>query len=371
MKQLGLLDPPRFNHFRLGFRPAFDGLRGIAMLAVLACHAAYVVNPEDAGRYFPGAFVSVDCFFALSGFLITSLLLTEINRTDKLSFRGFYRRRALRLFPVLYFTLAVQFIYTLIVGDGIWHDLEGIFFIAIYISNWAQVFHWPQPFGTQQTWSLGVEEQFYLMWPLVLYGITKIQRRRYAVLPFLFLAGVSLISREIIWHASVGWNTIYVQTEVRLDVLMFGSLMAYLLHTGWKPPKYAVWVGYVSTIFLVYIVWKTYATEAWLYRGGFTVEGFACAGLVFLTLDSVNPVGRFLSIRPLQWVGRRSYSIYLSHYLVFLAIVRAYPHGNGTVRTVVAIAMTFALAEICHRAVEKPFLTIKNNPSAEPRPVAA
>jgi peptidoglycan/LPS O-acetylase OafA/YrhL len=353
-----------FDQFRLGFRPGLDGLRALAILTVLAIHATFLWEPKDAAKFLPGGYISVDVFFALSGFLITSLLLGEVNRTGRLSLRGFYRRRALRLLPVLYALLIVQLIYTLIVGDSIWYTLKGTLLIVFYVSNWAQVFHLPQPFGTEQTWSLGVEEQFYLLWPLLLIGITKIKSRRVAIAPFALLIGIALVTRELLWHFNVPFYTIYVQTEVRLDVLMTGSLLAYLLHTGWRPGPWATRAGYLSFIFLGLMVAFAPVDGAWLYHlGGFTIIAFAAAAVVLLAADSATRFSRVLAWPPLQAVGRRTYSLYIVHYLIYLAVVRAWPTHTPFERLAVGLALTAVVSEIFHRAFEKPFLAIKNRTS--------
>jgi peptidoglycan/LPS O-acetylase OafA/YrhL len=367
---MGALDPPTFDHFRLGFRPALDGLRALAITAIIATHCMFVWHPDDAGRYLPGAFVSVDLFFAISGFLITSLLLTETNRKGSVSLGGFYKRRAMRLFPALFVMLIGQLIYTIVTGDALWYDVKGLLLIAFYASNWAIVFHLPQPFGTGQTWSLAVEEQFYAIWPLLLIGITKIKVRRYAMIPFAILILIALTSREYLWHlGTIGWNGIYVQTETRLDVLMFGALLAYLLHTGWKPPSWAPRVGQAALIFLTYCVWKTYLTESWLYHGGFTLIGFSVASVVFLALDNTTRIGRILAWGPITAIGRRSYSLYVWHYLCLLAVARALPAVHPIERLVLALFFTALTAEISHQLVEKPFLARKNKLKLDPLPV--
>ncbi len=353
-----------YDKYRLGFRPGLDGLRGLAILSVLGVHATYLWSPLEAAKFIPGAFVSVDVFFALSGFLITSLLLSEINRTGRLSLRGFYRRRALRLLPVLYTMLIAQFIYTIIVGDPLLNTFKGSLLIAFYVSNWAQVAHLPQPFGTQQTWSLGVEEQFYLLWPLLLIGITKLMGRRRQILPFAVLIGVALFCRALLWHLNVPYYSIYVQTEVRLDVLMAGSLAAYLMHTGWRPGVWSNRVGYLSLLFLIYLVAFVPVDSAWLYHlGGFTLVAFAAAAVVLVSLADQTWFGKLLATPLMQAIGRRSYSLYITHYLIYLAVVRAWwPSHTGIERLALGLGLTAVATEIVHRAVERPFLTLKDRP---------
>lgn len=360
-----------YGEYRLGFRPGLDGLRGLAILAVLGVHATYLWEPHDAAKFIPGGYISVDVFFALSGFLITSLLLTEISKTGRLSLRGFYRRRALRLLPVLYAMLAVQLIYTIIEGDPLWETFKGTLLIVAYISNWAQVFGWAQPFGTQQTWSLGVEEQFYLLWPLLLLGITQLSTRRRQMVPFVVLIASALFFRELLWHLNVHYFSIYVQTEVRLDVLMGGALLAYLLHTGWRPPPWTRQLGYACLIFLIAMVSFVPVDSPWLYHyGGFTIVAFAATGVVFLAMEQESWFGRFLALPWMQAIGRRTYSLYIMHYLIYLAVVRAmYPADLPGERLAVGLVLTVVISEITHRFLEVPFLNLKNR--TRPDAVAA
>ncbi|HEY1832667.1 MAG TPA: acyltransferase [Acidimicrobiales bacterium] len=362
--------PVSYGQYRLGFRPGLDGLRGLAIIAVLGVHATYLWEPYDAAKFIPGGYISVDVFFALSGFLITSLLLTEITKTGGISLRGFYRRRALRLLPVLYAMLAVQLLYTIIEGDPLWETFKGTLLIVAYISNWAQVFHWAQPFGTQQTWSLGVEEQFYLLWPLLLVGITRLSTRRRQIVPFVVLIGSALFFRELLWHLNVHYFTIYVQTEVRLDVLIGGGLLAYLLHTGWQPPAWTRQLGYACLIFLVVMVSFVPVSSPWLYHyAGFTVVAFAATGVVFLAMEQESWFGRFLATPWMQAIGRRTYSLYIMHYLIYLAVVRAMIPDPPGERLAVGLVLTVVVSEITHRFLEVPFLNLKNR--RQPKTVGA
>jgi peptidoglycan/LPS O-acetylase OafA/YrhL len=359
----------RIDQFSLGFRPGLDGLRALAILAVLGVHATFLWSPSDAAKYLPGGFIGVDVFFALSGFLITSLLMREVNRSGRLNLGSFYRRRAFRLLPVLFVMLVAQLIYTIIIGGGIWYTVQGIFPIVFYVSNWAQVFHLPQPFGTEQTWSLGVEEQFYLMWPILLIAIVRIKNRRMAIAPFVALILAATASRALLWHLNVPSATIYVQTEANLDMLMTGSLLAYLLHTGWRPGVWARRVGYLSFGFLVVAVGFIPANQPWLYRdGGYTVIAFAAAAVVLVALDARSIVGRCLSLPPVRAVGRRAYSLYIVHFLIFLAVVRAWPTYSPVERLACGLLLTVLASELLHRAVEKPFIALKDRSSGPNAP---
>lgn len=144
--------------WKLGHRPALDGLRAVAIIAVMGVHVATILVPSLAGRWFAGGVLGVNIFFVLSGFLITALLLEEHDRSGMIRIGQFWRRRSLRLFPALYLLLLLHFLYTLHVHDPLTYTLKGYGLIAGYVSNWAWAYTWPMPFGLGNTWSLGVEE---------------------------------------------------------------------------------------------------------------------------------------------------------------------------------------------------------------------
>ena len=228
--QVARTPAPPSDQFRLGYRPALDGLRAAAILVVVAVHATYLLVPSMAGRFVPGGFVGVDVFFVLSGFLITSLLLEEWDRDHRISLRAFYRRRALRLFPALWFVMVVQLGYALYKHLALRKELKGLAAIGLYVGNWSWRFGAIIPDQLGQTWSLAVEEQFYLFWPLLLLGLLALRNRRLSVGVMVGLAAIAFVARIVLFHVGVPWNEVYVQTEGYLDALMVGSA------TGVGPP---------------------------------------------------------------------------------------------------------------------------------------
>jgi peptidoglycan/LPS O-acetylase OafA/YrhL len=164
--------------WKLGRRPALDGLRGVAILFVLLNHLVFLVPPNI--QLFTGGFFGVDIFFVLSGFLITSLLLEEHARAGRISLTSFYRRRAFRLFPALWALLIATFVFSRMTPwaaanyplTSEWHALVAV---LLYLANWAFLLHSPGAFGVGQLWSL-IEEQFYLVWPVALIILLKINR---------------------------------------------------------------------------------------------------------------------------------------------------------------------------------------------------
>src|ERR1700675_3390427 len=181
---------------------ALNGLRGIAVLLVVGSHATIAFRPALIDTVLPGGFLGVDIFFVLSGFLITSLLLNEQSKTPSghVSFRGFYRRRALRLLPALFALLAAHLIYTLVTGLPIGLEIESIFAALFYVSNWVMVRGHDLSGGLQHLWTLSVEEQFYLVWPILIVALVGIRRSLRFTLWVLCAAIVAVaVWRAMLW----------------------------------------------------------------------------------------------------------------------------------------------------------------------------
>jgi peptidoglycan/LPS O-acetylase OafA/YrhL len=207
--------------FLLGRRPALDGIRALAIIAVVGVHVSTILIPSLAGKWFVGGVAGVDVFFVLSGFLITSLLLEEHDRSRSIGLRSFYWRRILRLWPALYLLLIGNFIYSMVVHIPVGYTLRGDGLIAAYQSNWAWSLGWPVPFGLDNTWSLAVEEQFYLIWPIVLLLVLRWRDR---LVP-LVATGIMVASALWRWHlysTTQNWISSLAETSAHLDGLMLG-----------------------------------------------------------------------------------------------------------------------------------------------------
>ncbi|MGH9075958.1 MAG: acyltransferase family protein [Acidimicrobiales bacterium] len=346
--------------FRLGHRPGLDGVRGVAIVLVVAVHATYGLIPQHAGQWVPGGFIAIDVFFVLSGFLITSLLLEELARSGTISFRQFYRRRALRLFPALWAVMVAQLVYAVATGIPLGHDLKGLGAIALYVGNWSWNFGAIIPDALGQTWSLAVEEQFYLLWPLVLFLLLRKDRRRLAVGVMAALVAVALVSRILLWRAGVPYIEIYVQTEARLDSLMLGCLLAFATHYGWRLPRRIELLGWTGAAGLAAVTLLAHREDAWLYQGGFTLVALASVLVVCAALDQASTFGRLLSLRPVKVLGRVSYSIYLWHFMIFLAVDRVWPTRPSIERLVAGLGLTAVVSALSYNVIEKPFLRRKD-----------
>jgi len=338
------------DNTRLGYRPELDGLRAFAVFAVLASH--YWTNVA------PGGFLGVDLFFVLSGFLISRLLLEELARSSGIGFKRFYARRAARLFP------AVVLVCLLVALDAVTirslgapgGSFEAIAAALFYATNWFGVFAHLSP-GLGHLWSLAVEEQFYAIWPIALFaayrrgGLRLVQR--VAALVFI-VASVEMAARSF---AGVGWYSLYLGTDAHPAVmLMAGCFLATIATTRRPERRPPIILDVVTGIFIVAVavlVLRTAEFPSWWYRGGFPVValGFALVINRALTADAFTAV---LRVRPVAWVGRLSYGIYVYHLGVH-ACLAAELHGRRqTVIGIASIALTLVVATCSYYLIEQP-----------------
>ena len=362
-----------------------DGLRAIAVLAVLVFH----LRPS----MLPGGYLGVDIFFVLSGFLITTLLVRELADNGRLDLRGFWTRRARRLLPALTVVVVVSTVAGLLVGNDLLVDIRRQALGALTFSNnWLEIgagssyFTQTAPQLFVNFWSLAVEEQFYLVWPVllaVLLALTRTARQRIAVV--LGIAAVSATLMALL--AGDGLTRVYYGTDTHAFGLMIGAALALGLAdrapaaarsntraetqahgrprwqraiSAWERARLPVAIG--SAAVLVALLF-TLDGESWIaYRGGILLAAIATTGLVAVlaTAPGVrDPLVRALSARPLVWLGERSYGIYLWHWPVLLIVTAIAPAAlpdspmSWIVRGV-ALALTLAVAAACYRWLEQP-----------------
>jgi peptidoglycan/LPS O-acetylase OafA/YrhL len=337
-----------------------DGIRGIAILLVVAHHTHAVLAPS--ARWLPtGGFLGVDVFFVLSGFLITSLLLDEHARAGRLRLWRFYGRRALRLLPALFVLLSCYLVYATVTGLARGPVRSGVLSIAFYYSNWKTAYTLQGAPGLGGLWSLAVEEQFYVVWPLVLLVLLRIGR------PIVVAATIGtaiiavLIYRAHLWNVQPSWLPLYVRTDTRADALLVGALMAVL----WKARM--VWRGRIAAIagtlggiVVVVCVFRVTYTDSFLYRGGFTVIAIAVGAVIVASIDSPWFARPMLRLTALRVAGRVSYGLYLWHIAIFFAVAR-YGSGWGEiVRVLVAYPLVALVTLMSWRYVERPALAVKS-----------
>jgi peptidoglycan/LPS O-acetylase OafA/YrhL len=373
-------DPsPKFE-----YQPALDGLRALAVLGVLLYHAGV--------SWAPGGFLGVDAFFVLSGFLITSLLVDEWRKRGRIDFRAFWARRARRLLPALVLVVIAVGVYALFVARP--DELERIrgdtFGSLLYVANWRQLFessYFAQlstPSPLRHTWSLGIEEQWYLVWPLALVLVLRVTAgRRWAVIGVTTALAIgSAVLMAVLFDPGGDPSRVYYGTDTRAQALLLGAALAVLLarprqrsrRRRRRPASGAAsligleCVGIVAVVYLGWLWTHVADTSTWLYTGGFLIEGLAVAALIAAATRPYSPIlGPVLSLAPLRAIGWISYGLYLWHWPVYVYLTPARTGLDDAQLLVVRLAVTFALALASYRLVEQP---IRHGTMSRPRTVA-
>jgi len=345
---------------KLGYRPELDGLRGISILLVYLHHIYYPLMPRG--------FFGVDIFFVLSGFLITSLLLQEWSREGSISLKDFYIRRVLRLMPALFLLIIIIGGFALIFNKRVTETYQGIWLSLSYASNWLYAFGYFSPHNPLGiTWSLAIEEQFYLIWPLLLTLVLrfKLGRRWILYILILLIAFISL-HRKILEEQGASIFRLYYASDTHADMLLIGCLVGLLISWNLLPHdrRFKILMkslAAVAVIFLGYLVGTTSWTYFTLCRcGGYTLVAISIA--LILTVVITSPPKFALSVlrfAPLVWIGRISYGLYLWHWPVrwFIYPKNGLPTSAGQLLTVVVLSLS--LTTLSYYFVEKPFLRWK------------
>ena len=352
--------------------PALDGLRGVAVLLVVAFHVGFVLHPSGPGfpkTYAPGGFAGVDVFFVLSGFLITSLLLEERQRQGNISFRRFYARRAFRLLPALGLLLVAHLVYAAYQGIPLRGEAKALLSITFYGSNITQSLHLFMPAELIHTWSLAVEEQFYLVWPSLLLVLLAWRssgaRRSKNVLAWTLFGSLvaTNVACVLTWRTQ-GYPAAYMMPYCHADGLIIGCAAAFLWRQGQLPVRGAGvvgWAGFVGLIAFTF-VWTQGPGAGAVYYGGYALIALAAAAMLnaLLVGGSGNGLGALLSWRPLRAVGKVSYGLYLWHAMI-LTILDQHTLGLGPLpRAVVGLALSAAATAGSWYFLEQPFLRLKD-----------
>ena len=332
-------------------------------------------------EWIPGGFLGVDIFFVISGFLITTLLLSEVHRTGRIGFGAFYLRRARRLLPALFLVLAVTMVLAATIATDVAAQvMRDIPAALLYVSNWWSI-------GQEQSyfeligrgnmlahlWSLAVEEQFYLVWPAIVGGVcwaavqTRFSRRRAVGLvavggALLSTAWMAYLSSTRGYPLDADPTRVYFGTDTHAMSVMVGAALA----SVWRPLAYRVRLAIGGTVVLsaiglvalgltVMLLANVDEYMPWLYRGGFLVAALVFALLVAAATHPASPIGTALDVAPMRWVGERSYGIYLWHWPIFL-VTR--PGEDlpwvGPWVDVTRVALVLLVAEASYRWVETP-----------------
>lgn len=334
--------------WRLGHRPGLDGLRAVAILLVIASHAG--LN-ERSGQ------VGVVVFFTLSGFLIATLLLEEADRTGRISVRGFYRRRALRLLPALVLMVAtVSALNALLPGLTQTRTQVGSLF---YVANWTRLYDHSHIDALAHTWSLAIEEQFYLLAPV----LVIVLRRRPRCLAAVCMIGAAVSLSERAAFVLTGHTVrAHLGTDTQIDALLIGVALAALMKTTWRPSAGAAWVPALGAAAVLAVLTQPVVSLRTFQIAGATLTSLAAVALILVALDHPGA----LRSGPLVWIGQRSYGIYLWHYPLLKLALRS--GVSWEIKAPIAVVLSIAIAAASYRWVERPFLQMKNK-GGQPRAV--
>ncbi len=342
-----------------------DGLRAVAVIAVVAFH----VVPE----VLPGGGLGVDIFFVISGFLITGLLFGERARGG-IRFRSFWARRARRLLPALAILVVVCSSAALLIGGdvlvGIGRQVLGA---ATFSSNWLAIaggssyFSASTPDLFRNLWSLAVEEQFYLIWPFVVLVVYLVRQRWVRFGIFLAVAAASATEMILLYSPKVDPTRVYYGTDTHSFGLALGAALA-IATSGMarRPLEWPKWprrilpaVGTASLVGLIAIAAVIPSDAAPNFQGGLAVVAVLSALAILGAIVPGSPLGFALDVAPLRWTGKRSYGIYLWHWPVLVLVLAAAPGlqdspSTGWVPGVATVVITVAVAALSYRFVEEP-----------------
>lgn len=347
---------------RTGSRlPALDGLRAIAVLLVITGHANYPIPgiPADLG---------VNLFFVLSGFLITRLLLAEQEDTGHVDLWTFYKRRAFRIFPAYYAFLFLSFAIDAVMGDK-WPASLTASAIS-YTVNYFNATHGHPTTSIAHAWSLAVEEQFYLLWPVALMLMSRWGR---------LVQGTALIAfSALVWRTAlmfIGAKPAYLYNafETRMDCLAVGCLLAIVWHRQHEFAMLARRSWYPIATIASIIASRIVPSEAYHYSLGFTVEALLCGVLLVQVIHLSPTTGwRFLDHPVMRYLGMISYPMYLYH-AIGGAFGRRIPGSHPGVEFTGSLVATILIATGSYYAIERPFLALRDRvryPRTQPVPAA-
>ena len=377
---------------RVPYLPGLDGMRALAVVAVMIYHAD--------SSWLPGGFLGVEMFFVISGYLITLLIIAERERTYRVSLVDFWKRRARRLLPALFVLLLLVTVYTALFESAALGQLRGdVVAGTLYGSNWYQLWvglGYTSAFDfapLRHLWSLAVEEQFYLVWPLVMVALLgrRSTRKIANVSRWLFVTAVALaVVTAVLYHPGVigepdqtpeayWWlggraisklDFLYIGSFTRAAGILLGAAFAMV----WRPyavargplrskaPLFDViallaLVGFGWMCWNVYLVTPTGVADPRLFRGGLFLSSVLTVLVIAAVCHPRARANRILGWSPLVWIGKRSYGLYLFHWPIYQAIRGLAGNKLTVAEFAVAMVLTVALTELSYRFVETPIRT--------------
>ncbi|WP_243292119.1 acyltransferase family protein [Bacillus sp. FJAT-47783] len=356
-----MLEKQKQNH---RYVYGLDGLRAIAVLSVIAYHFNFY--------WAKGGFLGVDIFFILSGYLITSILLSSFENKQKINLREFWMKRFRRLLPAAYVMIIVTVVWVILFKQELLTTIRGDALSSLfYISNWWFIFHevsyfdsFGSPSPLKNLWSLAIEEQFYIIWPLVLTVGLFICKKRFKFSIVIFIGALcSALLMGLFYEPGGDPSRVYYGTDTRSFCLLLGCCLALVWPmnrlSSKKLPSHMEKMLNVTTMitFSIFIVCVVFIDQyqTFLYRGGLLLICLNSTVLVACVSHPSSLLGRMLSFKPLRWIGTRSYGIYLWHYPVIVLSTPVQEIGSPVYwRVFLQLSVTLVIAEWSYRYVEMP-----------------
>ncbi|HET7120783.1 MAG TPA: acyltransferase family protein [Solirubrobacterales bacterium] len=351
------------------YMPGLDGLRAIAVLAVIVFHLGF--------GWAPGGLLGVGIFFTLSGYLITDILLTQLSQRGHIKLTQFWLARARRLLPALFVMLGIVIAWVTIFGPSQPDQFRKAVVSAVfYVNNWEQIANNVSYFARfapegplNHLWSLSVEEQFYIFWPfLLLLGVKLVHEQPLPSgvrprLALITIAGAiaSSILMAILYHPSLDPSRIYYGTDTRAGGLLFGCALAMvwpsrrLSHRITPQARNLLdGLGVLGLLIMALMIWRTGQFSSFLYQGGFVVLSLATVLVLMPLTHPACRLGTWLGVRPLRWVGVRSYGIYLWQTPIIVLTSPEGKHAEGLLAKGLQVAAIFGVAALSWRFIEEP-----------------
>jgi peptidoglycan/LPS O-acetylase OafA/YrhL len=335
------------------YMPALDGLRTVAVALVLIHHLTYT--------RLPGGRIGVDIFFVLSGFLITGILLREKDTQGRIDLASFYMRRLLRLMPALAIVVAFSFLFGLFFRNPAENNLGSSIFAITYLMDFVRAFsRYSEISPVAHTWSLSVEEHFYLVWPLMLGLISTLSRSRRPAA----IAGVCLIFagwRAYLAYSGASFDRVYYAFDTRFDELLAGCALACLMTSDLFAAR-LLWMRSLWPIAffgLLLISVRGDWVEEYRVAAAFLpviVSLLSCVIIAELASHPTGIAAKVASIRPMVYLGRISYGIYLWHYPLLLDVRR---FSSSKTLALLAVIISIAVAALSYHYAEQPILQLK------------
>jgi peptidoglycan/LPS O-acetylase OafA/YrhL len=349
------------------YMPGLDGIRALAVLAVISYHLNW--------GWASGGFLGVSIFFVLSGYLITDMLLEERKNKQRIDLKRFWIRRIRRLLPAMMAMIITVAVYLAITDIPRLISIQGDIWSALtYTSNWYNIFHHisyfesfgpPSPIG--HLWSLAIEEQFYLLWPLLVIGLSRFFSPTRGKFVLLTLAGaiLSFVAMVLLYEPGTDPSRVYYGTDTRAFGLLIGASLAFI----WPSSKLAepnlrkhrLWIdmtGVIGLLIVIYMFIRTGEYDQSLYTGGMLILSFVSSFVIAAAASPSSLVSKILGWNALRWIGKRSYSIYLWHYPVIVITNPTSPTTDTNYfLLMIQLTLSIGLAAWSYSFIETPFRT--------------